>query len=122
MYKTAWSETKFFFDKFRGIAFTGKGYFFRRTVCKKHSAVFSSFRSHVNNIICHLYHIQIMLDNDYRIPLVYQPFKHGHQYADVFKVKSCGRFVKNIDRFPRVAFGKFGSQLHTLALSARKSG
>lgn len=55
-----------------------------------------------------------MLDNNDRIALIDQLVQHIHQHADILKVQSGGRLIKNIERLACIPLGKFGGKLHTL--------
>ena len=63
-----------------------------------------------------------MLDNNDRIALIDQLVQHIHQHADILKVQSGGRLIKNIERLACIPFGKFGGKLHTLAFATGKRG
>lgn len=63
-----------------------------------------------------------MLDNDDRVALIDQFIQYIHQDADILKVQSGSRFVKNIKRLARIPLGEFGGQLHTLALATGERG
>lgn len=63
-----------------------------------------------------------MLDNDNRVAFIDQFIQYIHQDADILKVQSGSRFVKNIERLARIPFGEFGGQLHTLALATGERG
>ena len=63
-----------------------------------------------------------MLDNNDRIALIDQLVQHIHQHADILKVQSGGRLIKNIERLACIPLGKFGGKLHTLAFATGKRG
>ena len=61
-----------------------------------------------------------MLDDNHRIASIYQFLKYIHQNADVFEMKTGGRFVQDVECLAGITLGKFGSKFHTLTFSARK--
>lgn len=63
-----------------------------------------------------------MLDNDNRVAFIDQFIQYIHQDADILKVQSGSRFVKDIERLARIPLGEFGGQLHTLALATGERG
>lgn len=72
----------------------------------------TAFRSHIYDIVCHFDNVKIMLDNNDRIALIDQLVQHIHQHADILKVQSGGRLIKNIERLACIPLGKFGGKLH----------
>ena len=51
-------------------------------------------RSHVNNIICVADHIEIVLDDKHRRPIVHECLKDTEQRLYVQRVQSDGRLIK----------------------------
>ena len=115
-------KMKFFFQELRGISFRTHRHLFGRAAREKLSPALTAFGSHVNDVIRHFDDIEVMLDNDDRVALIDQFIQYIHQDADILKVQSGSRFVKNIKRLARITLGEFGGQLHTLALATGERG
>ncbi len=78
------------------------------------------FWTHVYYVICHLYHVQIVLDNNDSVASIYQLIHHFHQNSYVLEVETCGRLIEQIYGLASVSFREFGSQLNSLTLAARE--
>ena len=111
---------KFFFQELRSISLRALCHFFGCTARKEFSPALTAFWSHIYDIVCHFDNVKIMLDNNDRIALIDQLVQHIHQHADILKVQSGGRLIKNIERLACIPFGKFGGKLHTLAFATGK--
>lgn len=105
---------KFFFQELRSISLRALCHFFGCTARKEFSPALTAFWSHIYDIVCHFDNVKIMLDNNDRIALIDQLVQHIHQHADILKVQSGGRLIKNIERLACIPLGKFGGKLHTL--------
>ena len=66
-------------DKFAGYAFLAVSDIFLRTAGNDPSALFASLWPHIDEIICAADHIQIMFNDKYRCPIVYQRLKYLQQ-------------------------------------------
>lgn len=84
------------------------------------SAPVSAIRSHINNIICRLNHIQIMLYHHHRIAAVCKPVQYFNQLVHVCKMQAGSRLIQNIDCISRAAFAQLRGQLNPLGLSPDK--
>ncbi len=84
------------------------------------TAASSTFRTHVDEPVGEFDDIKIVLDDDNRIATVYQFLEYIHQDADVFEMKTGGRFIENIERLARITLREFGSQVYALTLTARE--
>ena len=62
---------------------------FRSTLCDHGTAAVAAFRSHINDIVCGLDHIQIMLDDNYRIAAVCQSVEDFHQLMHLSLIHIC---------------------------------
>ena len=60
------------------------------------STASTSFRSHVNNIICGLDDVKVMFDNNNRISALAEPPEYIHKPVNISKMKSRGRLIKYI--------------------------
>src|ERR1700694_514257 len=82
------------------------------------SAAAAALGAEVNNMVCYLDHVHIVLDHQYGIAPVHELIQHFQQMMDVFKMQTGGRLVENIKSFARVALGQLGGQLYPLRLAA----
>ena len=82
------------------IAFS---HFLRRTGNQQIAAVPATLWTHVNDMVCKLYNIQIVLYYYYCVSTINEPANHLHKDSDVFKVKTGSRFVKNIKGLAGIA-------------------
>ena len=78
----------------------------------------ATLRPHVDNPVGRLDQIQVVLDHNYRVPLVNQFLDHIHQHADVLKMEARGGFIHNIDGIAGTDLGKLTGQFHPLGLAA----
>jgi hypothetical protein len=62
------------------------GHHFRGSGGNQPSAAVTAFRTQVYHIIRGLYHVEIMLDDQDRIALIYQGMKHPQKLVDIGKV------------------------------------
>ena len=83
---------------------------FRSSFCYDPSAFFSPSRAHINNITGAPDHIQVMLDDDNRGPLLDQRLKYGKERPHIQRVKADGRLIENENRV-RLAFSHLFRQL-----------
>jgi hypothetical protein len=94
-----------------------------------------TFGTKVNYPVCRLDHFQVVLNHDDRAPCLYQTAKGSQQFADVIKMQSSGRLIKDVNQ-ARPAAGvvarcrmrgfacggmQVGSQFHALRLAAGES-
>ena len=63
-----------------------------------------------------------MLYDDDGVSFVNKFVQYIHQYTDIFKMKSGGRFVEDIECLARITLGEFRSQLYALALTSGERG
>src|SRR6267154_700255 len=96
------------------------GHFFRRAAGNDAATVRAAFGSEVDDEIGALDNVEIVLDHDHCIAKCDQSLKHIQKFVDVGEVKTGGRFVKNVDRPPGGALGKFLGQLNPLRFSTGK--
>src|SRR3989442_342777 len=79
-----------------------------------------TFGAQVDHPIGGLHDVEIVLDDDDRIPLVHQPVQYFQQQAYVLEVQSGRRLVQDVQRSPRVPFGELSRELHALGFAARE--
>src|SRR5579872_4107004 len=74
-----------------------------RPLSHKPSAIFSAFRPKINDPVGVTDHIQIMLDDDDRIPQVSEPMQYIKKFFYVVKVQPSRGFVQQIKRLARLS-------------------
>src|SRR5205823_13435988 len=71
----------------------------------------------VDHPIGGLDHIEVVLDDHDRVPLVHQAMQHLEQQTHVFEVQAGGRLVQDVEGTTRVALGQLGGELDPLRLA-----
>ena len=84
------------------------------------AAARASFWPHINDPVRRLNDVKVVLDDDHRITLIYQPPEDDQQFPDVLKVQAGRRFVEHVDRASGRTFLQFGTQFHSLCLTTRQ--
>ena len=113
-------HAEFFFQKFRRMSDAFLDHLLRSAGKQKLSAALSAFGTHLHNVVSHLYHVEVVLDDNYRVAAVYKFVQNIHQHSDVFEMKSRRWLVEYVERLSGVALGKFGCQFYALALASRE--
>ena len=90
----------------------------RRAGSNYRSSGLSAFRTHVEDVVHRLQHIEIMFDYDNGIALIHKLLEHLHEHLDILEVKTCGRLVQYVQCVSCTLARQLGRQLHALALSA----
>ena len=85
------------------------------------AAAVSALRTKIDDMVSHLYHIKVMLDDKDSISLVSKALKDIYQAVYVSCMETGSRFVKYIDSPSCCTFRKLCGELDTLSLSAGKS-
>ena len=62
--------------------------------------------------------VEVMLDHQGGVALIHQPLDYLHQLFDIRKMQSRRRFIQNVERLSRRAFGKFMRELYALRFAA----
>ncbi len=89
-----------------------------RTGGNEGPATIATFGSEIDEPVCGLDDVEVVLDHQDRVALLDQPGEHGEQSADVLEVQASGRLVEQIDRVAGGAFGQLRGQLDPLRLAA----
>src|SRR5699024_2374736 len=76
----------------------------------------------VDDVVGRLDDVQVVLDDDHRVPLVDQPVQHLEQLADVLEVQARGRLVQHVDGASVGALVQLGGELDALRLAAGEGG
>ena len=84
------------------------------------TAPVTAFRSEIDDPVGRLDDVQVVLDHQHRIPLVYQPVQDLQQLADVVEVEPRGRLVQQVDGLAGARPGEFLRKLDPLRLATRK--
>ena len=62
--------------------------------CHHQATGFATFRPQVNEPISRAHHVQVVFNDDDRMPGIEQPAQCTHQFGNVVKVQAGGRLVK----------------------------
>ena len=65
-------------------------------------------------------HVEVVLDDDDRVPLLDQAVQHLEQHAHVLEVEAGGRLVEDVEGAAGVPLGQLGRELDALRLAARE--
>ena len=84
------------------------------------TTVVASAGTHFDDPVGSADDVGVVFDDNDGIALVDKFSEHIEQNADVLEVQAGGGLVEYVERAPCIASGKFGSELHALALAARK--
>ena len=101
------------------VAFGALCYFFWRACCHHIASLVAALRAHVDYIIGAFYHIDVVLNDDDRVPVGNQLVERLHEGADVVEVQTRGRFVKNEESRRFTVVAEVVSQLYALVFTAR---
>src|SRR5690606_11564648 len=74
----------------------------------------------VDDPVCRLDDVEVVLDYQHGIPAIGQSLQDLQQSLDVGKVKAGGRLVENVHRLAGRAAGELARELHALGLAARE--
>ena len=97
--------------------------FFWRTGSYDVSAVnVATLGSEVDDVVGGFDDLEVMLDDDNSIALIYERMKDFEQSSYVFEVQSRGRLIQDIERFAGCASREFLGQLDPLRFAARERG
>ena len=93
----------------------------QRTRYHDATAGHAAARSHVDHPVGVAYHIQVMLDDDYRGPVVYQCLEDSKQAPDIQRMQSYRRLIEYEKRIVLPA-PQLACQLQALRLASGKAG
>ena len=108
------------YSVFTGVGDRACSDLFRCTLRYDCSATVTAFRANINDIICCLDHIQIMLNDHNCISSFGKTAQNLDQLVHIRKMKACRGFIQNIYGLPGASFTEFRGKLVTLSLSSRK--
>ena len=91
--------------------------FLRGAGCNDTPTLVATFGAKVDNHVCCLDDIQIVLNDDNGVSVITQAVQDREQHLDVLEMQSRRRFVKYVERLSSVAFGKLKSELYALGLA-----
>ncbi len=89
-------------------------HFFRRPLHDDVSAVDTGLWTEIDDPVGRLNDIEIVFDDDNRVPLLDEAGEHLQQFGDVVDVQAGRGFIQQIERASGVGTGEFGGQLHPL--------
>src|SRR4051812_13477371 len=84
------------------------------------AAVLAALGTHVDDPVGRLDDVQVVLDDDDRVPLVDQAVQDVEQALDVREVQARGRLVEDVERAARGDLRELGRELHALRLATRQ--
>src|SRR5438309_9042524 len=94
--------------------------FFRSAFGYNPAALFSAFRTEIDDPIRALDHVEVVLNHQHRVAERNQLVKHVEKLADVFEVQPGGRLVQDVKRAAGSTLRKLFRQLDALRFAARK--
>ena len=77
--------------------------------------------TYIYDVVGNLYHVEVMLNHNGCISSIHKLVYHAQQLANILKVQTRSWLVKDVECVSCVALRELGSQLYSLALSARQS-
>ena len=105
-------SSQLFFQKLSCITVLRQYNFFRSARGNDSAARVAAFRPQIDNMIGHLYHVQIMLDNDNRIAHIHQSIQHIEQIMNIGEMQAGRRLVQYIQGMPRTCLAQFCCQFY----------
>ena len=69
------------------------------------TATRAAFRAQIDDPVCGLDHIQVVLNDDDGVAVVAQPMQYVEQLLNVRKVQAGGGLIENVERLAGVALG-----------------
>ena len=94
----------------------------RRARYQHLSTTGAAFRPHVDDPVCGLDYVQVVLDHDDGVAGVAQLVQHPQQQFDIGEVQAGGRLVKDVEGSAGVAFAQLQRQFDALGLAAGQGG
>ncbi len=89
----------------------------RRSLRDHPAALLAALRTHVDQPVSALDHIEVVLDHDHAVPRVDKPLQHLQQPLHVGEVQARRRLVEDVERPARRDLRELGRELHTLRLA-----
>ena len=84
---------KYFFDIDSCEGFPAFHDFFRGAGCNNGPSAVAALRSDVDNVICCLYDIEVVFDDDNGISAIGQAVQDVNKLVDICKMKPCGGLI-----------------------------
>ena len=82
------------------------------------STAISSFRSYIDDSISIRYHIEVVFDDEDRVPFLYESIEDIEELLYIRKMESCRWFIEDIEGFSCRSFREIEGELDTLGLSS----
>ena len=91
-----------------------------RTHCHDAAAAVAALGPHVDDPVRQLDHVEVVLDDHERVPVINQPVEHADQFAYVFEMQPGRRFIEHVQPAARLFRGlrEFARDLETLRFAA----
>ena len=94
------------------------GNLLRSALCHDKATAGTAGGTHVDKIIGHSHHVEIMLYDKYGIAPLYKFVQYAEQRAYIIEMQTRSGFVKNKKCLARIALGKFCRQFHSLVFTS----
>ncbi len=111
---------KFVLEETAGVGFGAGGNLLGGAADYKMASALTAFGAQVNNVVGTLYHIHVVLYDDYGVAATYQGIKRLQQFADIVEMQAGGGLIE-------YEYGGIGllktqeiGQFYALALTARQ--
>ena len=105
-----------------GMALRGRGHLLGRPLGDDPAAVLAPLGPEVEDPVGRLHHVEIVLDDDDRVPLVLEPVQDFQQLLDVVEVEPGGRLVEDVEGLAGALLDQLARQLDPLGLAAGERG
>ena len=86
------------------VAFSCTYYGFGRSTGHHRSTTATAFGAHIDEIVGHFDHIEVVLDDNHRVAFLHQAVEHVDECANVFKMQAGGGFIEDVNSTAGVAF------------------
>jgi hypothetical protein len=94
-------------------------HYFRCTLGDDWPAAGAPLGAKIDKVIGGFDHIQVVLDNDHRIPVIHQTMEHIQELLDIDEVQARGRLVDDLKGASRSHLAELARQFDPLGLAAR---
>ena len=77
----------------------------------------TTFGAEIDDPVGGLNEIEVVLDDDDRVPAVDQALQDSQQQVDIVEMEAGGRFIEDIEGFPRSPFAQFARKFDPLCFA-----
>ena len=83
----------------------------------------AAFRSQIDHVICGLDYVEMVLDNENRVPSIHEPIQTFEQVLHIGQVKPGRRFIQDVECVLRpLQLRKLGGDLDALRFASGERG